>query len=399
MAIDLDSFEPYVKIIVVGVGGGGSNAVNKMVNDVMMKTTIDFVVFNTDAQALSNSKAPMRFVLGEEITKGLGAGGDPEVGFNAAEASKDKIKEILTGYDMVFIACGEGGGTGTGAAPVIAKIAKDLGALTIAIVTRPFTFEGNKRIKKASEGIIKLKENVDSIIIISNDKLMFMKGKISIKEAFHESDEVLAQSVKTITNLILLPGIINLDFADIRNVLKDKGMALIGFGEGKGENKAKDAANNAISCPLLEVSIRGAKQAIINITCGEDVTLDETSSAVRYLTELAGGDVNIIFGVQTNPDLGDAMLVSVIATEFDESSIDNSSLITTRDGKTIENSTSETKEVQIDKDKVNPAQVGDTKPDFSENDNVLPDFFNRLESEASKDDLDTYDDDTKEKNE
>lgn len=379
MPIDLDAFESYVKILVIGVGGGGSNAVNQMVEEGMDKN-IDFWVFNTDAQALATSKSPNRLVLGENITKGLGAGGDPSIGEKAAEASQDRIKEIVANYDMVFIACGEGGGTGTGAAPIVSRIAKESGALTVAIVTRPFTFEGNSRMKKASEGILKIKDNVDSLIIISNDKLMFMNGRRPIKEAFNESDTVLAQSVKTITDLILLPGIINLDFADVRNTLQDKGMALIGFGSGTGESKAKDAASSAISCPLLEASIRGAKSAIVNITGGDQVTLDEAQEAVRYITENAGGDVNIIFGIQTNPQFDNMMLVSVIATDFeDEASIINgnnsTSTITTRASGNVQ---VEAPKVQFDTNNVNPAQVDDSKSNFSDEDDVLPNFFDSL---------------------
>lgn len=373
MAINLDAFESYVKILVIGVGGGGSNAVNEMVDDELKN--IDFWVFNTDAQALATSKSPNRFVLGEEVTKGLGAGGDPEIGRKAAESSADRIKEIISGYDMVFIACGEGGGTGTGAAPVVAKIAKDLGALTVAIVTRPFTFEGASRSKKATAGISLLKENVDSLIIVSNDKLMFMNGKRALKDAFNESDKVLSQSVKTITDLILLPGVINLDFADVRNTLKEKGLAMIGFGMGKGETKARDAATAAISSPLLEASIKGAKSAIVNITGGDGVTLNEAQEAVQYITEVAGGEVNIIFGVQTNPQFDDTMLVSVIATEFDEDMYnDNLSIIPSRTGKVALES--ELPEVES----VNEDSIGSKKSpsDFSEDDDILPSFFAKV---------------------
>lgn len=313
---ELDAFESYAKIVVIGVGGAGSNAVNQMLEEKI--ANIEFWVFNTDAQALATSKAENRLVLGRQTTRGLGAGGDPQVGREAALDSVDDIKRVIEGANMVFIAAGMGGGTGTGAAPVVAKLAKDAGALTVAIVTRPFTFEGNSRKVKAVEGITELKSAVDSIIIVSNDKLMFMNGSKPISEAFNESDKVLAQSVKTITDLILLPGLINLDFADVRSTLKDKGVALIGFGMGSGEHKAEEASSSAIASPLLEASVKGAHSAIINITGGKSVTLDEAQEAVNYITEAAGNNVNIIFGVQQNPELNDQMLISVIATEFDE---------------------------------------------------------------------------------
>ncbi len=313
---ELDAFESYAKIVVIGVGGAGSNAVNQMLEEKI--ANIEFWVFNTDAQALATSKAENRLVLGRQTTRGLGAGGDPQVGREAALDSVDDIKRVIEGANMVFIAAGMGGGTGTGAAPVVAKLAKDAGALTVAIVTRPFTFEGNSRKVKAVEGITELKSAVDSIIIVSNDKLMFMNGSRPISEAFNESDKVLAQSVKTITDLILLPGLINLDFADVRSTLKDKGVALIGFGMGSGEHKAEEASSSAIASPLLEASVKGAHSAIINITGGKSVTLDEAQEAVNYITEAAGNNVNIIFGVQQNPELNDQMLISVIATEFDE---------------------------------------------------------------------------------
>ena len=313
---ELDAFESYAKIVVIGVGGAGSNAVNQMLEEKI--ANIEFWVFNTDAQALATSKAENRLVLGRQTTRGLGAGGDPQVGREAALDSVDDIKRVIEGANMVFIAAGMGGGTGTGAAPVVAKLAKDAGALTVAIVTRPFTFEGNSRKVKAVEGITELKSAVDSIIIVSNDKLMFMNGSRPISEAFNESDKVLAQSVKTITDLILLPGLINLDFADVRSTLKDKGVALIGFGMGSGEHKAEEASSSAIASPLLEASVKGAHSAIKNITGGKSVTLDEAQEAVNYITEAAGNNVNIIFGVQQNPELNDQMLISVIATEFDE---------------------------------------------------------------------------------
>lgn len=312
---NLDAFESYAKIVVIGCGGGGSNAVNQMVEEQMRG--VSFWVCNTDAQALATSKAEHRLILGRDVTHGLGAGGNPEVGRKAAEASKDDLYEIIQGANMVFIAAGMGGGTGTGAAPVVASVAKECGALTIAIVTRPFQFEGEKRRKNAIDGIQELKKNVDSIIIVSNDKLMMMNGTRPISEAFAESDRVLAQSVKTITDLIVVPGVINLDFADVKNTLENKGVAVIGFGMGNGPKKANDAASSALLSPLLEASIKGAHSIIANVTCGSNVSLDEVKNSIDYVTSAAGNTPNIIFGVQENPELNDQMLISIVATEFD----------------------------------------------------------------------------------
>ena len=312
---NLDAFESYAKIVVIGCGGGGSNAVNQMVEEHMRG--VSFWVCNTDAQALATSKAEHRLVLGREVTNGLGAGGDPEVGRIAAESSKEDLYEIIQGANMVFIAAGMGGGTGTGAAPIVAQVARECGALTIAIVTRPFSFEGEKRRKNAINGINALKDNVDAMIIVSNDKLMMMNGTRPIGEAFAESDRVLAQSVKTITDLIVVPGVINLDFADVKNTLKDRGLALIGFGMGSGPKKASDAASSALLSPLLEASIHGAHSIIANVTCGNNVSLDDVKEAIDYITSASGINPNIIFGVQENPELNDQMLISIVATEFD----------------------------------------------------------------------------------
>ena len=313
---DLDNFEPAARIVVIGVGGAGNNAVNRMIDEEIQN--VEFFVANSDKQALSTSKARNRIILGEEITGGLGAGGEPEIGEKAAEASADTIREIVKGANMVFVAAGMGGGTGTGAAPVIAKIAKDAGALVVAIVTRPFTFEGKKRVVNSIEGLNKLRANVDSIIVVSNDKLLMTNGNSPISQAFNESDKVLAQSVKTVVNLILLPAVINLDFADVRNTLKDAGVSLIGFGLGSGANRAKDAANNAISCPLLEASITGARRAIVSVTCGPNVSLFDAQETVNLLIDASGHDIDVKFGVAINDQLTDEILVSVIASDFEE---------------------------------------------------------------------------------
>ena len=313
---DLDNYEAFARIVVIGVGGAGNNAVNRMIDENI--SSVEFFVANTDQQALSRSKAKNRIVLGEQSTGGLGAGGDPEVGRRAAEESIDKIREIVSGANLVFIAAGMGGGTGTGAAPVIAQAAKEAGALTVAIVTRPFTFEGKKRIANSVEGLNNLKDAVDAIIIVSNDKLLMVNGTSPISEAFAESDGVLAQSVKTVTDLILCPAFINLDFADVRNTLKDSGISLIGFGMGSGPNRSQEAANNAINSPLLEASINGARRAICAVTCGREVSLYEAQETVNRIIEAAGSSVDIKFGVSINEELSDQILVSVIASDFNE---------------------------------------------------------------------------------
>ena len=311
-----DGISEFVaNIKVIGVGGGGNNAVNRMIDEAI--EGVEFWVTNTDAQVLFVSKCTNRFPLGYNVTKGLGAGADPEIGRLAAEDSEEQIRNCLRGADMVFVAAGMGGGTGTGAAPVVAKIAKELGALTIGIVTRPFSFEGKTRNANAIEGLQKLRENVDSLIVISNDQLLQMSGDIPLKDSFKEADNVLAHSVKTITDLILRPSIINLDFADVRTVMKEKGTALIGMGVGEGDNKAVEAASMAVSSPLLEASIKGAKNAIVNISGGPSMTLVDANDAVDIVKEAAGdNDINVIFGVSYDEALGDKMLVTVIATEF-----------------------------------------------------------------------------------
>ena len=313
---DYDTFSAVAKIKVVGVGGAGNNAVNRMIDEEI--SNVEFYVMNTDRQALSTSKARNRIILGGNKYRGLGAGGNPLIGAEAAELSANDIRAALKGADMVFIAAGEGGGTGTGAAPVVARIAKEEGALTVAIVTRPFNFEGKRRIAQAVDGLNKLKEHVDSIIVVSNDKLLMMNGGNSIMDAFAASDKVLAQSVKTVSDLITLPGIINLDFADIRSTLKDSGVALIGFGSGKGQNKVRDAASSAISSPLLEASIRGANSAIISVTCGSNVTLYEAQDAANEICAAAGNNLDMKYGVNFNTQLGDEIIISVIATDFSE---------------------------------------------------------------------------------
>ena len=311
---DLDNFEPVVKIIVIGVGGAGNNAVNRMIDDNI--NNVDFYVANTDKQALSLSKAPKRLILGESVTNGLGAGGEPSIGKQAAEASEAEIRDIVKNANLVFIAAGMGGGTGTGAAPVIARYAKDSGALTIAIVTRPFSFEGSRKAQFSIDGLNALKENVDSLIVVSNDKLLINNGKASITDAFSEADKVLARSVKTVSDIILMPSLMNLDFADVRSILKDSGVALIGFGEGQGENASEDAATSALSNPLIEQTISGATKAICHITVGPNISLNSAYQCISYINDASGSLMDIKFGISTNDQLDDQIMVSLIASHF-----------------------------------------------------------------------------------
>ncbi|NMV82547.1 MAG: cell division protein FtsZ [Erysipelotrichia bacterium] len=313
---DLDNFEPIARIVVIGVGGAGNNAVNRMIDEDL--GAVEFYVANTDRQTLATSKSRNRLVLGPAVTGGLGAGGEPSIGREAAMASVEDVRKVVKGANMVFIAAGMGGGTGTGAAPIVAQVAREEGALTVAIVTRPFTFEGKRRIANSVEGLNELKDAVDAIIIVSNDKLLMVSGTQPISEAFAESDRVLAQSVKTVTDLILMPAVINLDFADVRNTLKDSGISLIGFGLGQGPNRAQEAAQNAINSPLLEASINGARRAICSVTCGPNVSLYEAQEAVDLIIEAAGNNIDVKFGVAINNQLTDQILVSVIASDFTE---------------------------------------------------------------------------------
>ena len=305
------------RIIVIGVGGGGSNAVNRMIeNDVQ---GVEFVVVNTDAQALNLAIADRKFQIGRDLTRGLGAGGNPEVGQHAAEENLSELKELVKGADMVFITCGMGGGTGTGAAPVIAKAAKESGALTVGIITRPFTFEGKRRTDFALRGIAELKANVDTLISVPNDRLLQIVDRTTpMLEAFREADNVLRQGVQGISEIIAVPGLINLDFADVKTVMHNKGSAIMGIGLGTGENRATEAAKKAIASPLLENDIDGATDAIINISGGMDIALFEVDEALRTIRDASTTEINIIYVATINPDLGEDLIVTVIATGFDE---------------------------------------------------------------------------------
>lgn len=305
-------------IKVIGVGGGGGNAVNRMIDENVKG--VEFIAANTDVQALKNSKAETVIQLGPKYTRGLGAGSQPEVGQKSAEESEQVLADSLQGADMIFITAGMGGGTGTGAAPVVAKIAKELGALTVGVVTRPFSFEGPKRGRFAAEGIALLKENVDTLLIISNNRLLeVVDKKTPMLEAFREADNVLRQGVQGISDLITAPGYVNLDFADVKTVMENQGTALMGIGVASGEERVIEATKKAISSPLLETSIDGAEQVLLNITGGLDMTLFEAQDASDIVTAAASGDVNIILGTSINEDLGDEIRVTVIATGIDPS--------------------------------------------------------------------------------
>ena len=311
-------FEQVARIKVIGVGGGGNNAVNRMVEEGVRG--VEFFVANTDVQVLRRSPVENKIVLGKDLTKGLGAGGNPEMGKKAALESEGDIRTALEGADMVFIAAGMGGGTGTGAAPVFAKIARELGALTVGVITKPFTFEGMKRKKQAIEGIDELRANVDSIIVVSNDRLLQLIGGRPMQEAFREADNVLRQGVQAISDLITIPGVVNADFADIETVMKNKGLAHMGVGYGKGDNKAQDAVRQAISSPLLETSIDGATGVIINFTGGVDLGAIEVYEAAEIVREAADMDANIIFGAVIDETLNDEIRLTVIATGFEDDS-------------------------------------------------------------------------------
>lgn len=308
----------YARMRVVGIGGAGGNAVNRMIEAGL--SGVDFVSINTDAQALDNSRASQRIQIGSRVTKGLGAGSDPILGRRAIEEDRDLVAENLVGADMVFVTCGMGGGTGTGAAPVIAETAKEQGALTIAVVTRPFDFEGKKRMYKALTGIDELKDKVDTLIVIPNQRLLNVVDKdTKLTDAFKLADDVLLQATKGISDLIMVPGLINLDFADVRAVMSEMGDAIFGTGQSNGENRASDAAHKAIDSPLLEdLSISGAKGVLINVTGGADLTLHEVSDAAQVVVDAAGTDANIIFGAVIDQALKDEIRVTVIATGFGE---------------------------------------------------------------------------------
>ena len=313
---NLTMMDGAATIKVIGVGGAGNNAVNRML-DLGIKS-VEFIAVNTDRQALAKSKASTKIQIGEKITRGLGAGANPDIGAQSAEESKTELSEVLRGADMVFVTCGMGGGTGTGAAPIVAGLAKEMGILTIGVVTKPFTFEGKKRLAQAERGIEALKSKVDTLIVIPNDKLLqIIDRKTSMAEAFLMADDVLRQGVQGISDLITVTGTVNLDFADVKTIMLNTGMAHMGTGHASGENKAEDAAKEAIQSPLLETSIEGARGVIINITGGEDLGLQEVNTAAELIQRSVDPEANIIFGTVIDPNMSDEIKITVIATGFD----------------------------------------------------------------------------------
>jgi len=307
----------FAQIKVVGVGGGGNNAVNRMI-DFGLKG-IEFISINTDKQALMLSKANHKIQIGEKLTKGLGAGANPEIGLKAAEESRDEIMQTIKGADMVFITAGMGGGTGTGAAPVIAEIAKELGILTVGVITKPFLFEGRQRMLNAERGIQELKSKVDTLVIIPNDRLLqVVEKKTSMIEAFKMADDVLRQGVQGISDLIAVPGLVNLDFADVRTIMNEKGLAHMGIGRGSGDNRATEAAKQAIHSPLLETTIEGARSVLLNITGGENLGLFEVNEAAELVAQATDPDATIIFGAVIDENMGDEVRITVIATGFEQ---------------------------------------------------------------------------------
>ena len=374
-------------IKVIGVGGGGGNAVNRMIEENVKG--VEFITANTDVQALKHSKAETVIQLGPKYTRGLGAGSQPEVGQKAAEESEQVISESLQGADMIFITAGMGGGTGTGAAPVVAKIAKELGALTVGVVTRPFSFEGPKRGRFAAEGIALLKENVDTLLIISNNRLLeVVDKKTPMLEAFREADNVLRQGVQGISDLITAPGYVNLDFADVKTVMENQGTALMGIGVASGEERVIEATKKAISSPLLERSIDGAEQVLLNITGGLDMTLFEAQDASDIVTNAASGDVNIILGTSINEDLGDEIRVTVIATGIDESKKDRKPHRQTRQAVQSMQQTTQSVEMDQPKSQEEASAFGDW--DIRREQNTRPKVDESSLEQVDKKEFDTF---------
>jgi len=367
--------ENFARIRVVGVGGGGSNAVNRMIEaDV---SGVDFVAVNTDSQALLLSDASTRVHIGEKSTRGLGAGGDPEVGQKAAAESVEELHEVLKGSDMVFVTAGMGGGTGTGAAPIIAKVARDEGALTIGVVTRPFMFEGTQRAKAAEEGINNLKEHVDTLIVIPNDRLLELTDKrMSLTESFRMADDVLRQGIQGISELITVPGLINLDFADVRTIMSQGGAALMAVGTGEGDDRARLAAEQAISSRLLDVTIDGAQGILFNVTGGPDMSLYEVNQAAAIIRETAHPDANLIFGAVIDEAMGDEVRITVIATGFERSFPSRRQMLQEQYGRTSGESAE--RQPPPRRESSSPQKEQETvQPKFSPNNLDIPAFLRR----------------------
>jgi len=374
--------EAFARIKVIGVGGGGSNAVDRMMAEGIKG--VEFITVNTDAQALMLSKASIRVRLGDKLTRGLGAGGDPEIGRKAAEESADDLYAALKGTDMVFITAGMGGGTGTGAAPVVAQIAKESGALTIGVVTRPFTFEGSRRMQSAEIGINGLKEHADTLIAIPNDRLLQLADKrASLQDTFRMADEVLHQGIQGISELITIPGLINLDFADVKTIMSEGGAALMAVGVGEGDERARKAAEAAISSELLDITIDGARGVLFNVTGGSDLTLFEVNQAAAIIRETTHPDVNMIFGAVIDPNMGDEIRVTVIATGFERTGLPRRILRPTRRqeekkenvhfARPIEEKIS----VSVGAETISTAKEQNTerKPSYNDNDLDIPTFL------------------------
>lgn len=368
----------FARIKVIGVGGGGGNAINSMIATNQIQG-VDFVSINTDSQALLANKAPIKLQIGENLTHGLGSGADPEIGFQAAEESREKIKDLIVDTDMVFITAGMGGGTGTGASSLVAEVAKETGALTVAVVTKPFAFEGTRRQIVAEDGIERLKEKVDTLIVIPNQRLLdVVDRKMTLLDAFRLADSILGQGVQGISDLITLPGLVNLDFADVRTIMTDAGSALLGIGTGVGENRAQTAARAAISSPLLDVSIEGAKGILFNIIGGADLTMSEIDEAAKLISSSADADANIIFGATINEEMVDQLRITVIATGFDETRTKLASFVKRPEPflKTTTGIVSEKPEPQVSDDN------GQDKPGFEPPTDVQDEFQEEIDIPA-----------------
>ncbi|MEM7347022.1 MAG: cell division protein FtsZ [Chloroflexota bacterium] len=371
--------ENFAQIKVIGVGGGGGNAVNRMIAEGLRG--VDFITVNTDAQALLMSDAAQRIRIGDKLTRGLGAGGNPEVGSKAAEESSHELEEVLTGSDMVFVTCGMGGGTGTGAAPVIAEISKNSGALTIGVVTRPFGFEGSRRQTMALEGIERLKEKVDTLIVIPNDRLLeIVDKKASMTDAFRTADDVLRQGIQGISELITVPGLINLDFADVRSIMSGGGASLMSVGIASGENRATEAADIAISSSLLDVTIDGAQGILFNITSSPDLSLFEVNEAAEIVKQKAHPDANIIFGAVIDENLTDEMRITLIATGFEAAAKRKPYVAGKRqdsDGKTIAFPRAKVRETSQPKTATASAEPASREPTYDPEDLEVPTFLRK----------------------